>query len=238
MRAQARQYADAVDSQNTTDPEANTWLNQSLAQLWGKLTKLDAQRFMVTSTLTPNDALEYDLADATVFAPTAEDFMSIVGVDWMHSGGRFPLEPFAIGDREVGSLRTLAVGPVYGLTSSAARYAIRRQGVDGAATRLAFDVAPPAGTYEMHYIQAPPELTSDLDRFDGVAGFEEWAILRVAILIAQREQSDISALTMLWRDAEAEVAALGSARDVGRNKAPAKVWRRDRGGRRGMWPYR
>lgn len=230
MRDQARSYADAVQSQNTTNAQALVWINQSLALLWGKLTTLDAQRFMVTTTLTPNGALEYDFADAAVFSPVASDFASLLGVDRMSNGGRQPLDPFTFNDRGVDSL-TGAYG-----SCSDVRYAIRRQGIDGADTRLAFDRAPPPGSYEVHYIQAPQTLAGDLDTFDGVAGFEEWVVLRVAILMAGREESDASHLVMMLRDVENDIKALGAKRDAGRAPVPAKIFGRHNRGQRGTWP--
>lgn len=232
LREQARAYADAVESRNTTDAQANVWINQSLALLWGKLTTLDPLRFKVTTVLTPNGSLEYDFADGSVFAPTAEDFMSIVGVDRMGSGGRYPLEPYTFNDRGTSSIRGAGVLSPY---EPGVRYAIHGQGIDGEATRLVFDRAPHSGTYEVHYIQAPPTLASDIATFDGVAGFEEWAILRTAILMAQREESDASVLMALMRDAETDIRTLGAARDSGRAAVPAKVFGRHNRGLRG-WP--
>ncbi|MCA9656361.1 MAG: hypothetical protein KC501_41025 [Myxococcales bacterium] len=235
MRLQARTHADAVYSQNTTDAEANVWINQSLALLWGKLTKLDARRFKRTVVLTTDgSALEYDFTDGTRFSPTAGDLQSLLGVDWMNASGRYPLSRFDFNDRGVGSLLGPGSMPVYGSTSSTPRYAIEGQGIDGSATRLVFDRAPAAGSYEVHYIQAPPELVVDTDAFDGVAGFEEWAVLRVAIMIATREESDTSALVALWKDTEPDISALGAERDAGQAEVPAKVWGRRSRGRGGI----
>lgn len=230
MRGQARAYADAVQSRNTTDAEANVWLNQWLAQLWGLLTTLDPLRFKVTTTLTTDGELEYDFADATAFAPTAEDFMSIVGVDWMTNGGRFPLEPYTFNDRAVDALSFPSVHAPLG---QAARYAVHGQGLDGEATRLVFDRRPQGGTYQVHYIQAPQLLEADNDTFDGVAGFEEWALLNVAILIKDREETDTTVLERRLARVEASVRTLGAARDSGRAHVPAKVFGRHRRG----WPF-
>lgn len=228
MRIQARSYADAVDSLNTSESEANTWINQSLALLWGKLTNLDATRFMVTTVLTPNGALEYDFADAAVFSPTAEDIMSIVGIDRMISDARVPLDPFAWNDRGVSNLRSSGY-----LCQGDVRYAVHRQGIDGTDSRLVFDRVPPAGTYQVHYIQAPPTLVGDLSTFDGVAGFEEWIVLRVAILMKDREESDPSVLMAMQREVENEIRTLGANRDAGRSHVPARVWGRQNRGLRG-----
>lgn len=232
MRGQARAYADAVQSRNTTDAEANVWLNQWLAQLWGMLTTLDPLRFKVTTTLTTTGALEYDFADGTAFDPTAEDFMSIVGVDWMTSGGRFPLSPYGFNDRAVDSVSSPAV---FAALAQNARYAVHGQGIDGDATRLVFDRRPQAGTYEVHYIQAPQDLAADGDTFDGVAGFEEWAVLNVAILIKDREDSDTTVLERRLARVESNIRTLGAARDSGRAPVPAKVFGRHNRGLRG-WP--
>jgi hypothetical protein len=222
MRDQARAYADAVESQNTPDSQANVWLNQWLAQLWGMLTTLDPMRYKVTTALTTDGSLEYDFADAAAFAPTAEDFMSIVGVDWMSGGGRFPLEPYGFNERAVDSIYPFVHAPL----AHNARYAVHGQGIDGEATRLVFDRRPQSGPYEVHYIQAPQTLDSDIATFDGVAGCEEWAILNVAILMRDREESDTTVLERRLARVEANIQTLGAARDSGRAHVPAKVFGR------------
>lgn len=221
MRGQARQYADAVNSQNTTDAQANLWLDQSIAILWRKLTKADVQRYMLTTTLTTtSSALEYDFADAAAFSPIASDLMALLGVDLMSNDMRQPLEPFGFNDRGSYSLP-----PIVG-SEVDVRYTIRRQGLGGGGARLAFDRRPQARTYEVHYIQAPQTLAADGSTFDGIAGFEEWAILRVAILIKQRAEGDTSDLWALLKEEEGSISSTAGDRDAGRAPVPAKVWGR------------
>lgn len=228
MRGQARQYADAVNSQNTTDAQANLWLDQSIAILWRRLTKADVQRYMLTTTLTTTDALEYDFASGAAFSPTAADLMALLGVDLMSNDMRQPLEPFGFNDRA-----TYSLPPIVG-SEVDVRYTIRRQGMTGAGARLAFDRRPRGGTYEVHYIQAPQTLANDAATFDGIAGFEEWAILRVAILIKQRAEGDTSDLWALLKEEESSIGSTASDRDAGRAPVPAKVWGRRNRCRRGI----
>lgn len=207
MRTEARALADQVDSLFVTDAQANVWINQAIAELWSMLTVADPQRYMLITTITMvAGQREYTL-------PT--DFMALVGVDWVVSNTeRYPLEPFSLNDRYVGPSGGLAwvdTGPY-----PAARYDVRYSGITGAGVRLVFDRDPPVGTVQVLYVQAPQLLTLDASTFDGVAGWEEWAILECAIRMMAKEESDPSVYMAQQQRIEARIKSLAGKRDIGR----------------------
>lgn len=226
MRDQARVLADAVDSTNTSDSEANTLLNQEIASLWDMLVDAQPTRYSVTTTLTTTSGtLSYDFADGAAFSPTAADFMAILGVDYIQGTTRKSLDRFDFNDRDTLS-REL---PFDSYPGSRVRYDVRGQGVDGTDTRLVFDRSPISGpVYEVHYVQAAPELASDVATFDGINGWEDFPVYGLAILMMQREESDPSVLMAKRMEIRERILKLASKRDVGRSSQVASVWSRRR----------
>jgi hypothetical protein len=205
MRDQARALADMTNTTFVTNAELDVLLNQAIAELWSLLTAVVPQRYMLTAAITMvAGTREYALPG---------DFMALVGVDWVRGDDRYPLEPFALNDR--------AVGPYAGGTSldpwtPACRYDIRYGGLDGSGERLVFDRDPPAGSVEVLYVQAPQLLEADDDVFDGVAGWEDWAVLDVAIKMLAKEESDPSMYVAQQARLDQQIKGLAGKRDIGR----------------------
>lgn len=205
MRVRARALADMRNTTFFSDDEIDELLNDAIAELWSMLTTADPQRYMLTAPITMvAGSREYSLPS---------DFMALVGVDWVAGSDRYPLEPFALNDR--------GVSPAPGVTTldpftPACRYDVRYGGQDGSGVRLVFDRDPPAGTVLVLYVQAPQLLEADGDVFDGVAGWERWAVLDVAITMLGTEESDASGLVAKQQRLEARIKTLAGKRDIGR----------------------
>lgn len=230
MRTRARVLADAVDSTNTSDTEANDMLDAAIADLWGLLVQQDPTRHMITTTLTTTaNTLSYLFSDVVPFDPNATDFMAIVGVDYVQGLERIPIHPFGFHERGVS--RTTAAGLYPG---ASVRYDVRGQGGTGANAEIVFDRNPAGHTYEVHYVPAAPLLTSDVQAFDGVNGWEHMAELTVAIEIAMREQMDTSDLRAERERVRQQILALGAKRTLARSGQVASVWVRRRSPRRGL----
>lgn len=225
MRDQARALADMTNTNFVTNAEANVLLNQAIAELWSMLTVADPQRYMLeTSITTIAGTREYALPD---------DFMALVGVDWVSGNERYPLEPFSLNDR--------AVGPYAGLTmldhhTPGCRYDVRYSGLDGSGVRLVFDRDPPAGTVEVLYVQAPQLLEADDDVFDGIGGWEDWCVLDAAIKMLAKEESDPSIYVAQQARLEQRIKALAGKRDIGRARQVPRY--SDSRGRGRMWRLR
>jgi hypothetical protein len=72
----------------------------------------------------------------------------------------------------------------------------------------------PGYTVTLRYTPAPPTLTLDADTFDGIAGFEQWAVLDAAIKALTKEESDVSVLLAQRAMKEQEIARLAPTRDA------------------------
>lgn len=228
MIAQARALADQDDSDNTDAADAIVWLNQALAELWDLLVKADPRRHARRSDLTVASGVrEYDFADAGAFSPTVEDLMSVLGVSYVYRAPlqEIPLDPFAFGERGVDESELDQYTPYPG---AGVRWDIRYQGQTGEDARLIFSRDPEVNAlYYVYVVRSCPELDSDLDVFDGVNGWEDFAVYTTAILMLQREESDASVLMAERARIELRIAALAPKRIAGRSKVIATAWSPD-----------
>lgn len=59
---------------------------------------------------------------------------------------------------------------------------------------IEFNPIPNSQTYEVLYVPVPSDLADDTDTLDGVMGWEEYVVLRVAIWLMEKERVDTSSL--------------------------------------------
>jgi hypothetical protein len=195
MREDVRERADMVNTQFMTDAVINRWLNKAICDLHDVLIHVD-----------PGYSTTSEDVVTTVGTDTYElpaDFMQVRTVFRLDSAGiaRYPIQPF--GDQE-------AVGGMRGMWP---RYQIRGTGTDG--QFIIFDPDPGAYTYRVLYVTAAPVLAADDDEFDGISGWEDWPILRVAISCLNKEKQDSSALERELMRVEQRARALAGMRDSG-----------------------
>jgi hypothetical protein len=228
IRARARVLADAVGSTNTTDAEANVEIDEALAELDDMLTAADPKRKMRRSVLTAvANQREYDLA-AGAFSPSASDFVSVVSVKYLSStdSNEVPLSPFNFHEK------TAARGTGVN-TGEYVRYDVYYSGVDGADARLVFDGDPePGARYALYYVRATPSLSTENSTYDGINGWEEYAALKVAIVIKDRMEGDTSSLERRLAVCKQRITTMAPQRDSGRSGVAASVWQRDNARRR------
>lgn len=204
IRDGARARADMVGNDNVSDTQANYQIDQALARLWGILTRASPTRYLSSSTISATaGTLEYAVPS---------DFMAVYAVDLeVSSTERYPVDPFNFNERSFGQLTAYpGFGPV------TTRYQILYQGLAGTAARLVFDVDPGTRTYRLWYIQNPQLLTSDASTFDGVAGWEDWIELTVAIFMLTKTERPSDDLKIERQKVEAEILAGAPIRDSGR----------------------
>lgn len=203
-----------------SDAEVDRNVNLGLAQLWHLLVDVDADRHVTSTEIsTSGGTLEYALPS---------DFAALRSVERLQGSGSeigYPVDRYNLGEGHAhGAYPVFADGDFI-------RYTLRGQGVDGADTRLRFNVDPGQRYFRVWYIQHPVELTADDDTFDGVAGWEEIAVCWAAEQLLIKEESDPSALMARRMQIEKQVRAVSSQRDAGR--APRIVKRRGRRRARG-----
>ncbi len=223
IRDGARARADTVGDENVSDTACNYQIDQALARLWGKLTRTDAKRYATSATVSATSGtLTYSLP---------ADFQATFALDLEVSATeRYPVEPFMWHERSFGSLRATGGDPWCPVQT---RYTIFGQGISGSTGVLMFDTDPGTRTYRHWYIQAPQLLTSDVSTFDGVAGWEDWIELTVAIWMCGKQERDTAWLQNERAMVEAEIMANAPLRDAGR---ASRV--QDTAGRLGTRPYR
>jgi hypothetical protein len=218
MRTRVRQLTDTANDQHIADAFLTYAVNQRIADLWDILVGSDPSRFRVSTTITTTAGIRrYQVAASP---PTIEDgfpadFHSMIALDLVRGTSRWPVEEYKFEERSFGDG---SYSDAYGIPS--VRYEIVGQGLDGTAAELRFDRDPGANTYEMHYVQAPQDLSADGDEFDGVAGWEEWAIRSVCIDVCHRQKTDPSVHMAEREKVEQRIRVYASKRDQHR---PGKI---------------
>ncbi len=219
LRTEARQYADAENSAHVSDDEVTRLVNQGLAELWHVLVQSDIDRHL-SDTEIATTAGTYEYAVPADFA-SARTLEKREGTG---SERTYRLDTYNISDGHSAERHSVLHGR--GL-----RWTIVRQGTDGTATRLRFNADPGGGFFRLWYIAAPEVLDDDADAWDGVAGWEEWAVLWAAEQILNKEESDPSPLMARRADLTQRIRSIAGTRIAGSAPSVARVRTR----RRGFW---
>lgn len=209
---EARIRADQVGSQFVSTAQAYLLVNQRLAELWELLTTADPDRYHVSATITTTPGTqEYVLPD---------DFMQIRLVSKVMGSNRITIEPFRV--QELNRVRnTLIYDPVLG--APAVRYRVMGQGIDGTATRLRFEPDPGSGQFEIWYVQAPQLLEAGDDVFDGVAGWESYIAVAVALDMKFKAEEETAPLERQLAEYQKRIKSMSRLRDQGRAPVIADV---------------
>lgn len=200
----ARRMADCVGDEHIDDAEVVDWINQDIAELWDMLVVPDPDRYSITASIaTTAGTLAEDLP---------ADFYQIRAVDRVEGDDRIPIEPWTLQERERhrGSAffsHWIGYEPVH--------YRVMGQGIDGELAQIHFLPDPGTATYEIRYVQAPQLLAAGDDVFDGVAGWEEWVVLSVAIRMLLKQDRDSSGLERQRARVEDRIKHMAGMRDAG-----------------------
>jgi hypothetical protein len=172
MRSDVRLRADLVGNQFVSDSELNEYINQSLAELYDRLVGARGQEYYAKEqTITTTGVEGYALP---------ADHYTTLYVELDDGGTRYRLGSYSFHQRAalIGSSATNPGRPVaFRILES----------------NLTLLPAPTAGYTVRHwYAPACPRLVLDADSFDGVDGWEEYAIWRAVAYVQQKEQLDVS----------------------------------------------
>lgn len=197
LRTRVRQFAGMENSAFVTDAELTGYLNQSICDLETQLEVAGAFERRPDS-----EAFTCTAGTETVNAPT--DVLTVYGVDLRIDGTTRTLERIEFADRNV--FRDWAI-PANG-TPTHFR-------VD--ATAIHFYPTPRAAfTGTVHYFASRTDLSSDSDTYDGVNGWDNFAVWSsVAVALAKQEQDPSFAMAERdrWlRTILASAARLNSSR--------------------------
>ena len=183
-----------------TDAEVNEYINYGLEQLYDKLIAARGQNYYRSfqTIVTTANVSAYALA---------ADFYQLISVDWQVSGGGSPLyisaKPYTEAERN--RYRWYPGWyfnrPIY----------YQLQGGN-----LNF-IPTPAGanTILINYVPTFSRLVGDSDTFDGVSGWEEWAIWAAVCDMLAKEESDTSLAMAKMAALEARITNLAADRDAG-----------------------
>lgn len=211
MRTRVRELANMetqAASGFVTDAELGRRLNEALKGLYDMLVEARGQEYYVKDTtfnLSPG-INDYDLP---------ADFYEGASVVASNGSWSYQLRTWEM--QELAAMKSLSAqtsGAIYSL-----RY--RYKGPDIPAgindNRITFYPTPStAFTITVWYIPAMTELVLGTDTFNGVNGWEQWAVLTAAIDILNKEESDTAALMTERAMVEARIRKLAGNQDAGR----------------------
>jgi len=211
LRAQSRATADMQNSGFVTPEEHDQYINLAAQTLYDILVSRYEDYYMANpllfTVLAPNPLTPEAVAETSLPA----DFYKLRGVDVQDSGSQWaPMRAFTFQERN-----TLQ-NPLLLLSSNIAAnmYRLRANKLQ----ILGVIASPFVG--RMWYIPKMNQLVAPTDTFDGVNGWERHIIISVAIMMKQKEESDVSVLMVELEKIEDRIRNMADNRDAG---APERV---------------
>lgn len=199
LRDAVKKRADMSNSNFIDDTEWNRYINSSIAELRDLLISAYGEDYF---------ALEDDLlfANNTDSQTLPDDFYKMLGVDYVISSeDKVALKRFNFHERN------------YNRNSNSYRrnhyfnYRYRIQGN----TLILDRKAQGAITLHIFYIPTATYLSADLDEFDGYNGWEEYVIVRAAIMGLVKEETDATDLNSELTRLTNRIEAIAPNRDTG-----------------------
>ena len=210
MRSQVRRETDQEQSTFVSDAEINRWLNQGIAEVWRLLVNADPNRGLVSTTIaTTTGTTEYALPSG---------FMAIRGLDYPLGDGRYcDVQPYAFTERN--QLQS----PLGTLVGTPCRYLVLRGDVSNSTSRLSLLPDPGTASYRLWYVGVPATLSLDADTFDGIIGFEDYAVAWACERVRRKAEEDPSPHTQDQARIEVRIQQEAGRRDRSGNEHVARV---------------
>ncbi len=182
IRLLAQQRADRVNSNFVTLPEWNTYINQSILELYDLLVTQYEDYYLAApfQFQTAGSQAQYDLP---------ADFYKLSGIDLGLTQGnnaKITVKKFDFIERNRFVFPNVTAGylGVFNL-----RYRVMGD-------KLFFIPTPSAGQFiTVWYVPRLPWLLADTDLLDGVSGWTEYVVIDAAIKALKKEESDTTELT-------------------------------------------
>ena len=201
LREEARERAEMENSTFVTDDEADRYVNQAYAKLYGKLVRARGDQYF-TARHTPSTVA----ANEAVTLPTS--FFKLLRVDVTIPGEVRPRKLRRMGLEDLDRFDVTVNGyPSHYL-------------IEGAQLTLR---PIPGGVYPMviRYLPHCPYLSNDSDTLDGVNGWEDYVVIAAALkMLGKEESSRVPELMAELTEMERLIDELSPDRDDGE---PAKV---------------
>ncbi len=239
IRLQAQQRADRVNSNFVTLTEWNSYINQSLFELYDLLITAYGEEYFAAPALTFNTdgtTQFYDLPNGTNYS-AAPAFYKLMGIDLglnisaTPNNGWVTLEKFNFIDRNA----------FYYPNTNSSQYGVFNMRYRLFGNKVEFIPTPSSGQpMRLWYIPRMTMLLRDTDTTtSGVSGWLEYVITDAAIKALIKEESDVSVLMVQKMALIKRIEAVAMNRDTGQpdtisDTRGATGWRSG-GGNSGGW---
>lgn len=194
LRLQAQQRADRVNSNFVTMPEWNTYINQSMLELYDLLVTVYEDYYKAPDFVfqTTGDTNQYQLPNGIITdidGAIGKPFYKLLGVDMgiapNTNNARVTVHKYDFIERNRYIYPNIN-STYFGVFNM--RYRIMGD-------KIHFIPVPSGAQYiTLHYIPRLATLLQDTDVCDGVSGWTEYIIVDAAIKALQKEESDVSVL--------------------------------------------
>lgn len=212
LRLMAQQRADRVNSNFVTVPEWNTYINQSMFELYDLLVTVYEDYYIApaVSFLTNGNQFLYPLPDGTNYNAAAP-FYKLIGVDLglnTANNAYVTIDKFNFVDRN------RFVYP----NSNSTIYGVFNMQYRVMGSNIEFIPTPTANqTIRLWYVPRLRQLLQDSDiTSTGISGWIEYVITDAAIKALQKEESDVTVLGMQKMALIKRIEDSASNRDPGR----------------------
>lgn len=192
LRTRAREHADMENSKFVSDATLTRWVNVHLQRLYDLLVQAN-QDYAIT---TQNAVVT---SGSSIALPAT--FYKLRALDVDFGGSWVPVKGFDMLER--GQYQD----GFYSRFVANVRYRLEGNTIE----LLPADHAP--GTYRIKFVPHFTPLAGDSDTFDGINGFEEFAVLGAAINCKQREESSVKDLVEMKGGIERQLLAMANTRD-------------------------
>jgi hypothetical protein len=218
LRTKAYQRADQeLMTDRFPESEVNQYINDGLTELYDMLVSACGYSYYGTST-------SFSCAYNTVSYALPSDFYKSYKVVYVPGNGtyQYELDRLSEVDEPLLMSTTTSVYPHF--------YRVRATSIDILPAPQMTD------TIRLEYIPVCPSLVLDTDTFDGVDGFEEYAVCYAARRMAVKD-SDMELANLIYQDMNRQmtrIQRMGAERDKGRPQRVQDV----RGALNGIWRRR
>lgn len=196
LRSRARKRANMENSTFVSDSEFNEYINYSVSELRDIIISKAGDDYFAAST-------DFSLLANTESYALPADFYKVLWCDLKGEDGHFyKMKRFEQSEKNNNSLSRLVVPDI--------RYRLRGDNL----------VVTPFSSVggriiRLWYVPLLPELSLDTDLLIGFNGWDEYIIVRAAIMALDKEEQDTRALAMRLEQLRLRVEAMAENRDQG-----------------------
>lgn len=208
LRLRSRQKADRETSQFVEDPELDTMINSSIAELHDLLVMANSADYAVSEHSFTT------VVNTNAYALPA-DFYKLKGVDaQIQLGQWYTLRPFNFNERNRND-NVVSWALIYG---PSIRYRLLGD-------NIVFSPSPDSNVpVKIWYTPLAPVLVDPSDTLKDLNSFSEYVIVDVAIKYLQKEESDVSVLMQQKADLKRRIEIMANNRDEGNGECISDIY--------------